>query len=118
LLGDYSVFGNAWRLYCLLLIAIGIAQTVLMLAVHRDRARLLGAFSRREFWHRFIRATSPIVAFAIALGVSLAGLPQVSVLLSFVLVPLIHVLARLLFAERPPAIVPAVATAALPSDSA
>src|SRR5271155_4597399 len=40
LLGEYSVFGNAWRLYCLALMAVGIAQLILFLVIYRDAGRL------------------------------------------------------------------------------
>lgn len=103
LLGDYSVFGNAWRFYCLVLIAIGAAQTVLMLVIYRDHTRLVGGASRREFWYRFSRAISPCAAFAVCLALSLMGLRQASVYLSFALVPLALILARLLIAGRQPA---------------
>jgi uncharacterized membrane protein len=103
LLGAYSVFGNAWRFYCLVLIAIGVAQAVLMLVIYRDHAHLVGGASRREFWYRFSRAISPCAAFAVCLALSLLGLRQASVYLSFALVPLALVLARLLIAARAPA---------------
>jgi uncharacterized membrane protein len=96
LLGDYSVFGNAWRFYCLELIAIGVAQIVLFLVIWRDRGRLVGEVSRREYWHRFVRAASVGVAFAIALATSLAGLTRLSFYLMWVLVPAILIGARLL----------------------
>jgi uncharacterized membrane protein len=35
LLGEYSVFGNAWRVYCLTLMAVGAALIMLVLVVHR-----------------------------------------------------------------------------------
>ena len=109
LLGAYSVFGNAWRFYCLVLIAIGVAQAVLMLVIYRDHAHLVGGASRREFWYRFSRAISPCAAFAVCLALSLMGLRQTSVYVSFALVPLTLILARLLIAGRPPAPAPTVA---------
>jgi uncharacterized membrane protein len=94
LLGDYSVFGNAWRLYCLLLIAIGAAQTALMLVIYRDGGRLLGDTHRGEFWYRLTRAVSPVAAFSVALTFSLLGWTHVSVFASFVFVPVLLFVAR------------------------
>ena len=94
LLGDYSVFGNAWRFYCLVLIAIGAAQVALFLVIWRDHGRLVGDVSRREYWHRLVRAASPGVSFAISLAVSLAGLTHLSFYLSWVLVPATLIVAR------------------------
>jgi uncharacterized membrane protein len=101
LLGDFSVFGNAWRFYCLVLIAVGAAQTALLLVIYRGHGRLVEDVSRREFWHRLTRALSPGLAFAIALAVSLMGFAQVSFLLSWILVPVALILARTLLGPKP-----------------
>jgi uncharacterized membrane protein len=94
LLGEYGVFGNAWRLYCLALIAIGSAQFVLFLVIYRGDGRLIGGVGRREFWHRLIRVVSPAASFAVLLALSLMGFTRMSVILSFLIVPTILVLVR------------------------
>jgi uncharacterized membrane protein len=97
LLGEFSVLGNAWRLYCLTLIGVGSAQIMLFLVIYRDSGRLVGGVSRREFWHRFTRVASPAVSFAVLLALSLAGFTRTSFMLSWVIVPIILVVARFLF---------------------
>jgi uncharacterized membrane protein len=94
LLGEYSVFGNAWRLYCLVLVAVGSAQFVLFLAIYRGNGRLIGGVGRREFWHRLTRAASPAASFAVLLVLSLMGFTRSSFVLSFLIVPTILVLVR------------------------
>jgi uncharacterized membrane protein len=94
LLGEYSVFGNAWRLYCLALVAIGSAQVVLFLVIYRDNGRLIGRVDRREFWHRLIRAVSPAASFTVLLALSLMGFTRMSVILSFLIIPAILVLVQ------------------------
>jgi len=100
LLGEYGVFGNAWRLYCLALIAIGSAQFVLFLLIYRGSGRLIGGVGRREFWHRLIRAGSPAASFAVLLALSLMGFTRMSVILSFLIVPTILVLVRFSLTRR------------------
>lgn len=101
LLGAYGVFGNAWRLYCVALIAIGSAQFVLFLVIYRGNGRLIGGMGRREFWHRLIRVASPAVSFAVLLALNLMGFTRVSFILSFLIVPAILVLVRFSFGRRP-----------------
>lgn len=100
LLGEYSVFGNAWRLYCLALIAIGSAQFVLFLVIYRGHGRLIGGVGRREFWHRLIRAASPAASFAVLLALSLLGFTRISFILSFLIVPTILVLVGFSLSRR------------------
>jgi uncharacterized membrane protein len=102
LLGGYSVLGDAWRVYCLVLIAIGVAQAVLLIVIYRDGGRLVGGVTAREFWHRLIRAISPGAAFAVALALSLMGERGLSVAVTFVLVPVILIAARWILGERRP----------------
>jgi len=102
LLGDYSVFGNAWRFYCLVLVVIGAAQVVLFLVIWRDHGRLVGDMSRREYWYRLVRAASPGATFAIALTISLLGLTHLSFYLAWVLTPAILIGARQLFGSGRP----------------
>ncbi len=100
LLGEYSVFGNAWRLYCMALIAVGIAQMILFVVINRDHGRLVGGVGGRAFWHRFIRASSPGAGFAILLLLSLMGFTRLSFSLSWITIPAILILARVAFGPR------------------
>jgi uncharacterized membrane protein len=100
LLGEFSVFGNAWRLYCLTLTGVGSALVMLFLVIYRDKGRLVGGVSRREFWHRFTRVVSPAVSFAVLLLLNLAGFTRISFILSWVIVPMILVVARFLFTRK------------------
>jgi len=100
LLGEYSVFGNAWRLYCLALMAVGIAQLILFLVIYRDAGRLIGGVSRRVFWHRFTRSSSPLLTFTILLALSLLGFARSSFFLCWFMIPAILILARFTFGPR------------------
>jgi uncharacterized membrane protein len=100
LLGEFSVLGNAWRLYCLALIAIGIAQFALFLVVYRGNGRLIGGVGRREFWHRSIRAASPAASFAVLLALNLMGFTRMSFILSFLMIPTIIILVRVSLSRR------------------
>jgi len=100
LLGEYGVFGNAWRLYCMALIIVGIAQMILFVVINRDKGRLAGGVSRRVFWHRLIRASSPSLGFAILLLLSLMGFVRLSFYLCWVAIPAILILARVAFGPR------------------
>jgi hypothetical protein len=93
-LGEYGVFGNAWRLYCLALIAIGLAQIILFLVINRGNGQLIGGVSRRVFWHRFTRTISPCASFTILLALSLMGFARLSFYLCWVTIPGILMLAR------------------------
>jgi TMEM175 potassium channel family protein len=101
LLGAYGVFGNAWRLYCVALIAIGSAQFALFLVIYRGNGRLIGGMGRREFLHRLIRVASPAASFAVLLALNLMGFTRMSFILSFLIVPTILVLVRFSFGRRP-----------------
>jgi hypothetical protein len=92
--------GNAWRLYCLALIAIGIAQFALFLVVYRGNGRLIGGVGRREFWHRSIRAASPAASFAVLLALNLMGFTRMSFILSFLMIPTIIILVRVSLSRR------------------
>jgi uncharacterized membrane protein len=100
LLGAYGVYGNAWRLYCVALIAIGSAQFMLFLMIYRGNGRLIGGMGRREFWHRLVRVASPAASFALLLALNLMGFTRISVILSFLIVPTILVLVRFSFGRR------------------
>jgi uncharacterized membrane protein len=99
-MGEYGVFGSAWRLYCIELIAVGVAQMILFAVIYRDHGRLVGGVSRRVFWHRFTRASSPGAGFAILLALSCMGFPRLSFYLCWVTIPAILILARFTFGPR------------------
>jgi uncharacterized membrane protein len=99
LLGAYSVFGNAWRIYCLALIVIGAAQFVLFLVIYRGNGRLVGGVTSREFRHRLVRASSPAIGFTVVLMLSLVGWPRTSFFLSWGVVPALLIVAWTVFGE-------------------
>ena len=99
LLGAYSVFGNAWRIYCLALIVIGAAQFVLFLVIYRGNGRLVGGVTSREFRHRLVRASSPAIGFSVVLMLSLVGWPRTSFFLSWGVVPALLIVAWTVFGE-------------------
>jgi uncharacterized membrane protein len=100
LLGAYSVLGNAWRIYCLALIAIGTAQLVLFLVIYRGNGRLVGGVTGREFRHRLVRASSPAVGFSVVLMISLLGWPRTSFVASWGVIPALLIAASIVFGER------------------
>ena len=68
--------------------------------INRDKGRLVGGVSRRVFWHRFIRASSPCFSFAILLLLSLMGFARLSFYLCWVAIPAILILARVALGPR------------------
>lgn len=100
LLGEYSVFGNAWRIYCLALIAIGAAQFVLFLVIYRGGGRLVGGVTNREFFHRLVRASSPAIGFTLVMTLSLMGWPRTSFFVSWGVVPALLIVAWTAFGDR------------------
>jgi uncharacterized membrane protein len=97
LLGEYSVFGNAWRIYCIALIAVGAAQLVLFLVIYRGNGRLVGGVTSREFRHRLARASSVALGFSAVLMISLMGWPRTSFFMSWGLIPVLLIVARSVF---------------------
>ena len=87
LLGHFGPMGNAWRVYCLSLIAMGVAQVALVAVISRGGGKLAGGVTRRQMFHRMGRAVAPALGFAVALILSLMGYPLIS-LYSWVLIPL------------------------------
>ena len=73
LVGDDGTMGNGWRLYCVSIIAISLAQVVLLLVSHRDETRLLLDAHHGRLWVRILRACAPGLAFAVGLILSLVG---------------------------------------------
>ena len=96
LIGEHGAFGLAWRIYCATLVAASLAQSVLVLALTRDKGRLVGGITGREIGWRLSRALSPGIAFAVGLWLSYAGEARLSAF-CWVLIPLVMILARLLF---------------------
>jgi uncharacterized membrane protein len=97
LLGQYSVFGNAWRIYCIALIGVGAAQLTLFLVIYRGHGRLVGGVTSGEFRHRFARASSVALGFSVVLMISLMGWPRTSLFMSFGVIPALLVVAWSLF---------------------
>ena len=110
LLGQFGAAGDAWRFYCLVLIAMGTAQAVLLLVITRENGRLIGGLERRQFWYRLIRALSPGTGFMVALAFSLAGMRLLSNY-SWILIPMMMFAARLVLKEPKAKSAPAAATA-------
>lgn len=98
LVGRYGPEGQAWRFYCLTIIAISVAQGGLIAASHRDELRLVHPEHHGRLWYRLARASAPGLAFTIGLGLSLAGWGHLGGI-CWLLVPVIMLLARL---WRPP----------------
>jgi hypothetical protein len=69
---------------------------LVFLVIHRGDGRLIGGIQRREFWHRWVRSVAPMIGFMIVLAASLLGLRHTSFYLSWILIPAILLLARLL----------------------
>lgn len=96
LIGEHGVVGAAWQAYSVVLIAASVAQCALLLALIRDRGRLVGGVSPRAVRYRLLRAASPGIVFSVGLTLSLSGRPGLAAL-CWVLFPPILWLARLLF---------------------
>ena len=73
MVGVDGTMGNGWRLYCLSIMAISLAQVVLLFVSHRDEPRLLHDAHHGRLWVRLLRACAPGLAFAVGLALSLAG---------------------------------------------
>jgi uncharacterized membrane protein len=88
LVGRLGRHGEAWRLYCAIIIAASLAFCALIVVSYRDESRILLPEHQGQLWRRLPRAIAPGAAFAIGLALSFAGLP---VLASYcwVLVPVL-----------------------------
>jgi uncharacterized membrane protein len=75
LVGRFGRLGEAWRLYCALIIAISLASCALIAVSHRDESRILLPEHHGRLWRRLSRAITPGVAFAIGLALSFARQP-------------------------------------------
>lgn len=101
LVGENGNFGVGWRVYCGVLVAASVLQTVLALVLMRGGGRLVGGASVREIVWRSMRAISPALAFGAGLVLSLRGEYQLSAL-CWVLIPPLLGLAQLVAPKRPP----------------
>jgi uncharacterized membrane protein len=98
LVGKFGTDSDAWRLYCLTIIAISLAQAALLVVSHRDEPRILRQEHHGRLWFRLARASTPGVAFAFGLALSLAGL-RAPAGFCWMLVPVLMLLVRRLGAE-------------------
>ena len=73
LVGVDGTMGNGWRLYCVSIIAISLAQVVLLFVSHRDEPRLIHDAHHGRLSVRLLRACAPGIAFAVGLVLSLVG---------------------------------------------
>lgn len=64
LLGSQLDPSISWRIYCAVIAATSFFNSLLSLAIFRDKGRLVGGAGYRERAARFVRAASPGVAFA------------------------------------------------------
>jgi uncharacterized membrane protein len=99
LVGRFGDQGDAWRLYCLEFMAISVAQIALLVVSHRDEPRILREEHHGRLWFRVARASTPGVAFAIGLGLSLAGYPRPASF-CWVLTPPLMLLLRWIGSDR------------------
>lgn len=100
LLGEHGATPLTWQIYCAMLVAASLTQTVLWLVASRDGGRLLsGGVTWRERGFRTLRALSPAVAFGAgfwAVGTSLAPWA----VWCWVLILPVALLARLVFGAK------------------
>lgn len=99
LLGEGTAFAVSWQVYCVVLIAASLAQTLLVLVVMRDGGRLIGGASLREILWRTLRALSPGIAFAAGLVLVIRGQYALSAVCGL-LIPVILVVSNVLFGPR------------------
>jgi uncharacterized membrane protein len=97
--GEHGSFGQAWRIYCAFMVAIGGAQTLFFVVVARGRGRLIGGLDGREYWRRLIRALSPGVAFGAGLALGVAGYEAIAAY-CWAAIPVIMLIGNFLFAPR------------------
>jgi uncharacterized membrane protein len=100
LVGRFGAEGQAWRFYCLTIIAISLAQAALIVASHRDEPQLVREEHYGRLWFRLARASTPGVAFAVGLAFSFAGLPHASRWCALLVIPLMLAARYLIPGER------------------
>jgi uncharacterized membrane protein len=62
-----------WGIYCGVMVACSLGNTLLVAVASRDGGRLMGGLSKRERLYRAARATSPTVAFGLGIVLVLVG---------------------------------------------
>jgi uncharacterized membrane protein len=76
-----SAFGSHFtsmagiQVYWTIMMAAALAMTLMFIVVSRDKGRLIGGISTREWWARFITSLGPVIAFAA--GAYFAAIDQV-----------------------------------------
>jgi uncharacterized membrane protein len=101
LLANTAVFALAWRVYCAQLVAASLAQSLLAVAVMRDKGRLVGGATMRERLWRLLRGLSPGLAFATGLALNLRGYISLSIW-CWALIPVFLALSQILAGPRKP----------------
>lgn len=101
LLGEHGDQGLAWQVYCGVLVAASLAQTAVWLSLSRGKGRLIGGVTGRERANRTIRGLSPAIAFGAGYASLMAGRGDL-VIWCWALIPVIMLLAGVLFGERRP----------------
>jgi uncharacterized membrane protein len=99
LIGEDGQRGQAWALYCAVMVASSVVEVGLVLALTRDKGRLMGGITPAEQHHRLMRAASPGVVFGAGLALNLAGYTQLGALCWLLFVPVL-IAARLIFNWR------------------
>ena len=94
-------FGDdfTWAMYCWALVGTSVGNIALVLVSTRDNGRLLDGFTPRERAFRLVRASSPGVAFGAGLILGQMG-QQIASQFCFVLIPVVMVLAGVLFGTK------------------
>jgi uncharacterized membrane protein len=100
--GRFGNMGQAWRFYCVVILAISLSQCALIAVSHRDEPRLVHAAHHGRMWRRLMRAATPGAAFLVGLALSFAGQPLLASD-CWVLVPVFLIALRFVSPERRPA---------------
>lgn len=93
-LGEHGL-GVAWQIYCAVLIAASLTQTLLLVTI----AQAPNHLTPRDFWRRFLRALSPAIAFAVGFALNVAGYRLYS-FFCWTLIPVIFLIVRLALGPR------------------
>jgi uncharacterized membrane protein len=99
LVGEHGQYGQAWAVYCAVMVAASIAEVALVLVLMRDQGRLLGGLSSAERHHRLMRAASPGLIFGIGLALDMSGHEGLAAFCWVLFFPVL-LSARLLFVWR------------------
>lgn len=91
--------GLAWATYCGVLVAVSLANVILVLVATRGGGRLMNGISGRERAYRIARASSPGVAFSVGLWLLFTG-HGILTLYCWVLIAPIMLLARAFLGPR------------------